>query len=64
MRDPNRIYEVIAEVQRVWAKYPDMRFCQLMDNLLNMYYNETQSDPFYLEDVAFVEWLQKKYKEN
>lgn len=32
MRDPNRIPEVLAKIQEVWLKYPDLRLGQLIEN--------------------------------
>ena len=33
MRDPNRIYEIITLIQKGWAKNPDFRFGQIVENL-------------------------------
>lgn len=33
MRDPSRIPDVLAAVERVWREHPDIRFFQLIDNL-------------------------------
>lgn len=35
MRDPARIDNVLAEVRRVWGKYPDMRLGQLLIAAVN-----------------------------
>lgn len=43
MRDPNRIPEFLAELERVWSAQPDLRFGQLVVNLFG-------DDPFYIED--------------
>lgn len=59
MRDKNRIPLVLKEVERIWNKYPDTRFMQLIDSLKHEYSskNETNFDLFYLEDDKFLEWL-------
>lgn len=36
MRDPSRIDAVLAEVRRVWEKYPDYRLGQLLGNSVNL----------------------------
>lgn len=33
MRDPNRIQEVLAVVERMWRLYPDWRLGQLLENV-------------------------------
>lgn len=47
-RDPARIDVFLAEVRDLWQLYPDMRFGQLVVNVLG-------SDPFYIEDDAAVD---------
>lgn len=57
MRDPNRIDEILNTVKTVWNQYPDMRFGQLVVNVLGI-------DPFYVEDdvilKAFQNWIEEK----
>ncbi len=57
MRDPNRIDEILNTVKTVWNQYPDMRFGQLVVNVLGV-------DPFYVEDdvilKAFQNWIEEK----
>ena len=53
MRDPKRIDKVLAELKKVWSKYPDWRFMQLICNL------PFESDPFHMEDEQFIEFLKK-----
>lgn len=43
MRDKKRIPKLLKMIERVWTKYPDMRFGQLIVNCLG-------TDPFYIED--------------
>ncbi len=56
MRDPKRIDEVLNTVKTVWEQYPDMRFGQLVVNVLGV-------DPFYIEDdvilKAFKNWIEE-----
>lgn len=56
MRDPKRIDEVLNTVKTVWEQYPDMRFGQLVVNVLGV-------DPFYIEDDvilrAFQNWIEE-----
>ena len=30
MRDPNRIPEILKELEKIWSKYPDLRLGQLI----------------------------------
>lgn len=47
MRDPNRIPEIMALIQRGWEKVPDWRFGQLVENLKRYI---RYDDLFYIED--------------
>lgn len=60
MRDPQRIPKVLAEIERIWIKFPDMRFHQLVDFLTHLYAKEhaRSTDLFYLEDHVFLKWLE------
>lgn len=51
MRDPKRISNICATVERAWRdNFPDLRFMQLMSNFALWY----GADPFYMEDDVFV----------
>ena len=59
MRDPNRIPEFLAVLQKCWEKVPDWRFGQLIENLkryANIY------DLFYIEEdkleQILTEWFE------
>ena len=54
MRDPNRIYKFLAELQTVWAKYPDLRFGQLLEDCLILAGHDLNS-MYNLEDDEFIE---------
>ena len=51
MRDPNRIPNVLHDVQRVWEAFPDIRLGQLLLNVA--------ADPalYYMEDEELVHRL-------
>jgi hypothetical protein len=51
MRDPGRIPEVLAEIERVWKDYPDMRLGQLIVNVTGI------SDPYFVENDKLLECL-------
>lgn len=59
MRKPERIPEVLSEVERIWKTVPDYRFFQLVDLLVHLCASEIglEKDLFYLEDERFLEWL-------
>lgn len=57
MRDPKRIDEILNTVKTVWEQYPDMRFGQLVVNVLGV-------DPFYIEDDVILKAFQNWIEEN
>lgn len=61
MRNPERIPEVIKELEEFWKRNPDWRLGQVMSNL--SYELMANNDPFYLEDDKLLELL-KVYNKN
>ena len=59
MRDPQRIDKVCAEIARIWKRYPDFRFTQMISN----FYGYKQSDCYYMEDEKFVKELEEFFDE-
>ena len=55
MRDPSRIYEHLSTLAEIWYKYPDLRFSQLVLNVIG-------SDDYYTEDDEIFERLKALYK--
>ena len=63
MRDPNRIDEFCAELQRAWKTcFPDWRFGQLMSNFLGWVYGEKNRDIFFPEEDEMLEYLKEYAK--
>ena len=62
MRDPNRIDKALLHINRIWKRYPDMRFGQLVENLYTFYIFSSgeylPKDYFYIEDDEFLLWLE------
>ena len=54
MRNPDRIYDIMVALTKLWNKYPDWRFMQLINNLQRAYGN----DMFYVEDDKFKELIE------
>ena len=54
MRDPKRIPEVLAELERYWEKRPDLRFFQLLSSIP---LDNAPKDLFFYEDDKFLERL-------
>lgn len=52
MRDPNRIPEIMALLQRGWQKVPQWRLGQLIENLKRYI---GVDDLFYIEDDEMIE---------
>ncbi len=57
MRDINRIDRILAEIGEVWKDYPDLRFTQLIVNVMSA----KGSDLYYMEDERFVKVLKEYY---
>lgn len=53
MRNLNRIDPLLAKLGALWKQRPDMRFGQLILNLLD----NLGKEPWYLEDDAWMEYL-------
>lgn len=50
MRNLNRIPITTDLFQKLWQKYPDLRFGQLFDWIRNEAYNKYHIDPFFIEE--------------
>ena len=62
MRNPERIQEVLKELEEFWKQNPDWRLGQVISNL--NYETMGGNDPFYLEDTDLLELLKQKNKNN
>lgn len=47
-RDPDRIDEVLEELEEYWKENPDLRLGQIIVNMSRLMRYDT--DPFYIED--------------
>lgn len=56
MRDPNRIKPYLQMIEQVWEKYPNLRFSQLVLNVL------TQSFDYYKEDEETYQMFKNTYQ--
>ena len=57
-RDPKRIPEILGLISEIWNKYPDLRLCQLLENVKPQNYN----DMYYIEDSDLIALLELHYK--
>lgn len=55
MRNPNRIPKILAEIENIWKKYPDMRLGQLIGNVLE------GPSLYYIEDYMLIDVLKEAY---
>ena len=62
MRNPERIPEVLKELEEFWKQNPDWRLGQVISNL--SYEIMGNNDPFYMEDKTLLELLRMKNKNN
>lgn len=59
MRDIERIDKILQEINEVWKRYPDLRFTQLIVNVMSA----KGSDLYYMEDERFIKILKEFYGE-
>jgi hypothetical protein len=55
MRDPNRIKPILAEIEALWEKYPQLRLGQLLGNCFHT------EDIYYVEDRHLIKRLKETY---
>ena len=60
MRHPERIPEILKELEEFWKQVPDWRLGQLISNF--SYELIESDDPFYLEDEKLLQYLKNKNK--
>ena len=53
MRDPNRIPEVLAALEKAWKANPELRLGQLLSNLMGV----GPRDLFFIEDETWLKLL-------
>ena len=59
MRDPDRIWPVLATFGELWQRHPDWRFMQLICNIQAA----MGTDGFYMEDDELRAWILKRVEE-
>ena len=62
MRDINRIKPFCDELAELWAKYPDLRFGQIMWNMDKYISNEHRKDMFYMEDDELMKVIRHQLR--
>ena len=60
MRNPERIPEILKELEKFWGQVPNWRLGQVISNL--SYEILGNNDPFYLEDKYLLQILKNKNK--
>ena len=58
MRKIERIKPFLEELEKVWEKYPDLRFWQLV-SAIACNGNDGPVDPFYWEEEKWIEQMKK-----
>jgi hypothetical protein len=62
MRNPERIDNILKQLEVLWKRHPDMRMGQLFE-FINLCRHDTQEDFYYVEDEEWKEvlnWLNAK----
>ena len=57
MRDKKRIKRILKRIEKIWNKYPDLRFFQLIEAP----YEPIAENPFYIEDEDFIDKMEEFY---
>jgi hypothetical protein len=57
MRDKKRIPILLKELEKLWNKYPDFRFGQLIVNIFST--QDEYKDAFFPEDDKWLEWIKR-----
>ena len=60
MRNPDRIPEILKELEEFWKQVPDWRLGQVISNF--SYELMGNNDPFYMEDKDLLKVLKQKNK--
>ena len=60
MRNPDRIPEILKELEEFWKQVPNWRLGQVISNF--SYELMGNNDPFYMEDKDLLEILKQKNK--
>jgi len=58
MRNPKRIPKILKEIEKIWKKNPDLRFCQLIQNPFGI------EDIYHVEDKLLIQKLKDYYKKD
>jgi len=59
MRDTNRIWPFCNELATLWSKHPDLRFGQIVVNLIRQAQAEGIRDIFFLEDDEMLDLIRR-----
>ena len=57
MRNPNRIPQILQEIQKIWEKYPDFRLGQLISNA----FRDGGDNFYFIEDDHFLNQIKTFY---
>lgn len=60
MRDPKRIEDFLVDLYLLWSLYPDLRFGQLVDNLIPQYDGIKGCDLRMVEDDIMLSFIHKQ----
>lgn len=57
MRDPERIDEVLDELEEYWKDHPDLRLGQIIGNIAQ---ESGFDDAYYMEDGTVIRYLERE----
>lgn len=65
MRDPNRLDDFYDELKEIHKKsFPDYRFLQLMLDYIGWVMNNSNRDPFFIEEDQCLEFIKQYANDN
>ena len=62
MRNPKRIKPFCDELAELWSNWPDLRFGQIMYNILKYIEFEHRKDGFYIEDDELIKIFREQLR--
>ena len=55
----DKIHDFCVQLEKIWWQRPELRFGQMMINMLGAYLTETRRDAFYVKDEDLLKFFQE-----
>ena len=60
----DKIHEFCSKLEKIWRKWPELRFGQMMVNMLSDYIAKNERDVFFVEDEDLLAFFEKYMNTN